>query len=133
MTDVVGWPKTSSSFLGATHILDFGPGKIGILQNQLTEGTGVRNIIASDLTSVAEGVGSKEELFQSTLSPLPLNWGELYSPRLVKAQDGEMKLDTKMTRLFGTPPVMVAGMTPITVLWDLVSAVMNAGYHVELA
>ena len=133
MTDVVEWPKTASSLSGATHILDFGPGKIGLLQNQLTEGTGVRNIIASDITSVVEGVGSKEELFQSALRPLPQNWGELYSPRLAKDVDGEMKLDTKMTRLFGTPPVMVAGMTPITVPWDFVSAVMNAGYHVELA
>lgn len=133
MTDVVEWLKTSASLSGATHILDFGPGKIGILQNQLTEGTGVRNILVSDLTSPAAGVGSKEELFKSALPPLPQNWGELYSPRLAKDIDGEMKLDTKMTRLFGTPPVMVAGMTPITVPWDFVSAVMNAGYHVELA
>ena len=133
MTNVVEWPRASSSFLGATHIVDFGPGRIGMLQNQLTEGTGVRNIIASDLTSVAEGIGSKEELFQSTLRPLPQNWTQVYSPRLMKDMEGEMRLNTKMTRLFGTPPVMVAGMTPITAPWDVVSAIMNAGYHVELA
>ncbi|KAK4981177.1 hypothetical protein LTR28_002474 [Elasticomyces elasticus] len=38
-----------------------------------------------------------------------------------------------MTRLFGVPPVMVAGMTPTTVPWDFVAAVMKSGYHVELA
>lgn len=38
-----------------------------------------------------------------------------------------------MSRLLGKPPLMVAGMTPSTVSEDFVSAVMNAGYHVELA
>lgn len=38
-----------------------------------------------------------------------------------------------MSRLLGKPPMMVAGMTPSTVSGKFVSAVMNAGYHVELA
>ena len=38
-----------------------------------------------------------------------------------------------MSRLLGKPPLMVAGMTPSTVSAEFVSAVMNAGYHVELA
>jgi fatty acid synthase subunit alpha len=38
-----------------------------------------------------------------------------------------------MSRLLGKPPLMVAGMTPCTVSEQFVSAVMNAGYHIELA
>lgn len=38
-----------------------------------------------------------------------------------------------MSRLLGKPPLMVAGMTPATVNEKFVAAVMNAGYHVELA
>lgn len=35
--------------------------------------------------------------------------------------------------MLGKPPIMVAGMTPCTVGSSLVSATLNAGYHVELA
>jgi 3-oxoacyl-ACP reductase-like protein/enoyl reductase-like protein/malonyl CoA-acyl carrier protein transacylase/acyl dehydratase len=38
-----------------------------------------------------------------------------------------------MSRLLGKPPLMVAGMTPSTVSEQFVSAVMNAGYHIELS
>jgi fatty acid synthase subunit alpha len=47
--------------------------------------------------------------------------------------DGKVHLDTPFTRLLGKPPVMVAGMTPTTVKGGFVSAVLSAGYHVELA
>ncbi|KAF5973703.1 sterigmatocystin biosynthesis fatty acid synthase subunit beta [Fusarium coicis] len=35
--------------------------------------------------------------------------------------------------LFLKPPIMVAAMTLTTSSWEFVTAVMNAGYHVELA
>ncbi len=38
-----------------------------------------------------------------------------------------------MSRLLGKPPIMVAGMTPSTVQGGFVSAILDAGYHVELA
>ncbi|KAG1071517.1 hypothetical protein G6F42_026019 [Rhizopus arrhizus] len=38
-----------------------------------------------------------------------------------------------MSRLLGKPPLMVAGMTPATVNEKFVAAVMNAGYHIEMA
>ena len=47
--------------------------------------------------------------------------------------DGEIHLDTPLSRLLGKPPIMVAGMTPSTVKAGFVSAVLNAGYHIELA
>lgn len=47
--------------------------------------------------------------------------------------DGKIHLDTPFTRLLGKPPIMVAGMTPTTVKAGFVSAILSAGYHVELA
>jgi hypothetical protein len=35
--------------------------------------------------------------------------------------------------MLGKPPIMVAGMTPCTVGANLVSATLDAGYHIELA
>lgn len=47
--------------------------------------------------------------------------------------DGTLHIDTPFSRLLGKPPIMVAGMTPSTVKAGFVSAILNAGYHVELA
>jgi hypothetical protein len=47
--------------------------------------------------------------------------------------DGKIHIDTSFSRLLGKPPVMVARMTPATVKAGFVSAVLYAGYHVELA
>ncbi len=44
-----------------------------------------------------------------------------------------MHVDTRFSRLLGKPHLMVAGMTPCTVDERFVSAIINAGYHVELA
>ena len=51
----------------------------------------------------------------------------------MKRSDGALHLDTPFSRLLGKPPIMVAGMTPTTVKSGFVSAILNAGYHVELA
>jgi fatty acid synthase subunit alpha len=51
----------------------------------------------------------------------------------IPSSDGEIMLDTPFSRLLGKPPLMVAGMTPTTVKAGFVSAVLRAGYHVELA
>ena len=47
--------------------------------------------------------------------------------------DGTIHIDTPFSRLLGKPPIMVAGMTPSTVKAGFVSAVLSAGYHIELA
>jgi enoyl reductase-like protein len=47
--------------------------------------------------------------------------------------DGIVHLDTPFSRLLGKLPIMVAGMTPTTVKGGFVSAILDAGFHVELA
>lgn len=130
--EVVDWPKACHSFQ-ASHILDFGPGRVSMLNQRMTEGTGVRIILASQISPPSKEVGGKSDIFGSIMPTVAPDWGALYRPRLTRSEDGKVRIETKMSRLFGVPPIMVAGMTPTTVWWDFVATIMKAGYHVELA
>ncbi|KAF2144978.1 uncharacterized protein K452DRAFT_316116 [Aplosporella prunicola CBS 121167] len=136
--DPVNW-EVATVFPNATHILDFGPGGIsglGVLTNRNKEGTGVRVILAGTMDSSNTEVGYKPELFDRDAEhavKYAVDWVKEHGPKLVKTSAGQTFVDTKMSRLLGLPPVMVAGMTPCTVPWDFVAATMNAGYEIELA
>lgn len=136
--DQVNW-EGATVFPKATHILDFGPGGIsglGVLTSRNKDGTGVRVILAGTMDGTNPDVGYKPELFdrdaEHAVKYAP-NWVKEHGPRLVKTSVGQTFVDTKMSRMLGLPPVMVAGMTPCTVPWDFVAATMNAGYEIELA
>ncbi|KAI4160184.1 MAG: hypothetical protein LQ342_005973 [Letrouitia transgressa] len=136
--DPVLWEK-ATVFSGATHIVDFGPGGIsgiGVLTNRNKDGTGVRVILGGAIDGTNSEIGYKTELFdrdEEHAVKYAVDWVKEHSPKLVKASTGQTFVDTKMSRLLGIPPVMVAGMTPCTVPWDFVAATMSAGYHIELA
>ncbi|PWY85638.1 fatty acid synthase beta subunit [Aspergillus eucalypticola CBS 122712] len=135
--DAVNWEQ-ATVFSGATHIVDFGPGGIsglGVLTNRNKDGTGVRVVLAGAMDGTNAEVGYKPELFDRDEHSVQyaIDWVKEYGPRLVKNAVGQTFVDTKMSRLLGIPPIMVAGMTPTTVPWDFVAATMNAGYHIELA
>jgi len=135
--DPVNWEQ-ATVFPGATHIVDFGPGGIsglGVLTNRNKDGTGVRVILAGEMDGTNAEVGYKPELFDRDEHSVKYatDWVKEHGPRLVQTSTGQTYVDTKMSRLLGIPPVMVAGMTPTTVPWDFVAATMNAGYHIELA
>ncbi|TPX12031.1 uncharacterized protein E0L32_007334 [Thyridium curvatum] len=136
--DPVYWEK-ATVFPEATHILDFGPGGIsglGILTSRNKDGTGVRVILAGSVSGSVTEVGYKPELFdrdEEHAVKFAIDWVREYGPRLVKTTGGRTYVDTKMSRVLGLPPIVVAGMTPATVPWDFVAATMNAGYQIELA
>src|ERR1700722_13921281 len=114
----------------ATHALDFCPGGlsgIGPLTARNLEGRGVRVVVIGD---TAQG---DAELYSAKAIKYEEWWGKKFAPGLVKTSDGTIYIDTPFSRLLGKPPIMVAGMTPSTVQAGFVSAVLNAGYHVELA
>ncbi|KAI9901602.1 hypothetical protein N3K66_003419 [Trichothecium roseum] len=135
--DPVNW-ELATVFPKATHILDFGPGGIsglGILTSRNKEGTGVRVILAGSIDGTVPEVGYKPELFdrdEEHAVKYAIDWVKEFGPRLVKTSKGETYVDTKMSRLLGIAPIMVAGMTPATVPWDFIAATMKAGYHIEL-
>ena len=136
--DPVNWDK-ATVFSKATHIIDFGPGGIsglGVLTSRIKEGTGVRVILAGAIDGTNTEVGYKTELFDRDSGhaiKYAVDWVKEHGPKLVKTSVGQTFVDTKMSRLLGVPPVMVAGMTPCTVPWDFVAATMRAGYQIELA
>jgi fatty acid synthase subunit beta len=136
--DPVNWEK-ATVFPDATHILDFGPGGIsglGVLTSRNKEGSGVRVILAGTVEGSMTEVGYKPEVFdrdEENAVKYAIDWVKEFGPRLVTTKGGRTYLDTKMSRLLGLPPIVVAGMTPATVPWDFVAATMNAGYHIELA
>ena len=132
------WER-ASEFRGATTILDFGPGGadgVGGLTNKNKEGLGVRVMLASMLEGTNPDLGYKSEIFDRDLaveSFVKGTWSDEYAARLVNTRPERTLVDTKMSRLLGLPPVMVAAMTPTTSSAAFVIATMNAGYHVELA
>ncbi|KAF4637609.1 hypothetical protein G7Y89_g486 [Cudoniella acicularis] len=133
----VHWLK-ASAFESATHILDFGPGSssgIGVVTSHNKQGTGVRVILASALVGKSPQVGYKSELFSSNRDSVVQckSWARSYCPTLIRTADGQIHIDTRLSRLLHMPPIMVAGMTPTTASWRFVSATINAGYHIELA
>ncbi|KAJ1924023.1 fatty acid synthase alpha subunit Lsd1 [Tieghemiomyces parasiticus] len=124
---------------GLTHILDFGPGGlsgIGGLTYRNKEGTGVQVVFAGALAGPRKNMSYKPALFDTRPEAVRYSpdWARDFRPRLVRTTgDGQIHIATRMSRLLGKPPLMVAGMTPSTVSDSFVGAVLNAGYHIELA
>ncbi|KAK7743296.1 hypothetical protein SLS53_004381 [Cytospora paraplurivora] len=105
-------------------------------------------------------IGSRTELFAHDLTSWklkPQTWKDKFTPRVHKTfrdvssdlvdpsslsaakavEDSTIpytySVETRLNHILNAPPVMVAGMTPTTVHPNFVSAVIKAGYHVELA
>ncbi|KAG0311839.1 beta subunit of fatty acid synthetase, partial [Dissophora globulifera] len=133
----VHWEK-ATAIAGLTHIIDFGPGGtsgVGSMTARNKDGTGVQIVIAGATEGVNKDLSYKPDLFDTNPASLRYapNWATQFQPKLVRSSNGDVHIDTRMSRLLSKPPLMVAGMTPSTVNEVFTSAVMNAGYHVELA
>jgi fatty acid synthase subunit beta len=128
-TEAVNWPL-ATTFLGATHILDLGPGRLHSLMSSVKEGTGARLFAAGGGQSAE--VGSLADAFGHGGATSLSSWSEKHGPRLRRKESVE-SVDTSFSRLLGVPPIMVAGMTPTTVSWRFVSAISTACYHAELS
>jgi fatty acid synthase subunit beta len=137
-TQMVDWP-CATAFPTRSCIIDFGPGEtsgVGTLLHRHKEGTGTRVILAGPLQGSLPHVGYKPDLFDTSSTASlqqSADWLRDFEPTLLSDASGRTMVSTKMSQLLGTPPLMVAGMTPTTVHPDFVAAVINAGYHVELA
>ncbi|KAH7063090.1 putative fatty acid synthase subunit beta [Macrophomina phaseolina] len=134
-TDFVDWPA-SLKLPGASHIITLATGRLGDVVEMVKQGEGIIVLNAATIAEPDAARLTKVDLFAAQLPAEKLSapsWSDLYRPRLVKSENDEVQLDTKLSRVLGTPPVFTAGMTPTTVHWDFVSAVMNAGYHIEMA
>ncbi|KAI9376434.1 acyl transferase domain-containing protein [Aspergillus egyptiacus] len=127
------WP---SALAGCTvsHVIAFDRGGLAQLTKKVTDGQGVRVIQATDLDSKDSEIGTIRDLLCPSLldtSTRVQSWAQQFHPSLVVGPT--VHLETRLNRIIGAPPVIVAGMTPTTKNPDFVAAVMNAGYHAELA
>jgi fatty acid synthase subunit beta len=142
-SEPVNWLE--SDFQGATHIVDFGPGLVngvGSLTHRNLAGSGARVLVAGKLGSPSGELsfepsfelGTLEELYSAKEGQVPRapRWAQDEQVSLIRTSSGTM-VSSKLSRLLGLPPVMVAGMTPTTTRPEFVAAVINAGYHVEFA
>lgn len=135
--EVVQWEE-ATRFPGSTHIIDFGPGVtsgIASLTAENKRGTGARFIVAGSLSPSNPDTGSIADLFTASSEALvpPRDWRVDFAPTLTRTPGRQMIISTRLSRLLGLPPFIVGGMTPTTTHGDFVAAVMNAGYHAELA
>ncbi|SGZ13219.1 BQ5605_C028g10556 [Microbotryum silenes-dioicae] len=133
-TSPIYWGTKAINFpSSATHAIDFGTGGasgVGYLCVRCWEGRGIRTIMLGNRGS---GNSSGQEAWTQSSIKRDTRWTEAHSPRLVKTADGKLNIDTPFSRLLSKPPLMIGGMTPCTVRAGFVSAVMKAGYHIELA
>ncbi|KAJ8128474.1 hypothetical protein O1611_g5159 [Lasiodiplodia mahajangana] len=138
-TQVVDWPKSLHCEGGnrPSHIITLGTGRFSDLALQNVDGYGIRVIDGARLRhSGSTGIGSRSEIFARGLprpSLSPTSWEELFKPRVVATSSGGHVVETRLNAILKTPPIITAGMTPTTASCDIVSAVMRAGYHIELA
>jgi fatty acid synthase subunit beta, fungi type len=138
-SQAVDWPKALGigSPRQPTDVVVFGGGRLTDLVHQIVDGRGIRVLNGTNLqTSNATVLGPKAGLFAANMdcwqhSPRP--WAERFKPEVRRDSSGRIILQTRLNKLLNAPPIITAGMTPTTVPWDFVSAVMNAGYHIELA
>lgn len=125
------FPIPSDGVQRTTHAVDFGPGGpsgvVSFTQRNL-EGRGIRVVVANGGTN-GRGV---EEFYAVRGIASDRPWAEEYGSKLVNA-GGRIHIDNRFTRMMGKPPLMIPGMTPSTVGAGFNAAVLNAGYHVELA
>ncbi|KAB8228833.1 uncharacterized protein BDW43DRAFT_322804 [Aspergillus alliaceus] len=135
LLEICDWPATLAPTDAITHIVAFDPA-MATLAKANTDGRGVRIINALHIDTRDDEMGTILDLLSPSLletSTKVQPWGQRFQPRLSPTDSGPVQIRTRLTELLGKPPVMVAGMTPTTVHWDVVSAILNAGYHVELA
>ncbi|KAK8022512.1 hypothetical protein PG993_013279 [Apiospora rasikravindrae] len=139
-SEPVFWAETD--FTSATHILDFGPGGTsgaGALTHRNVAGTAARVLVVGKLEKMSTAdsdLGSLYDVFSHDDADLRQNsradWATANLGSVVQTASGPI-IATKLSRLLGLPPFLVAGMTPTTTHPEFVAAVMNAGYHVEFA
>ncbi|KAK0559784.1 fatty acid synthase alpha subunit Lsd1 [Tilletia horrida] len=121
----VHWSKATDVPSFITHCVDFGTGGLfgtdGLTASSL-QSRGVRVIVAKFPNHEAA------ELYDSQRIKVEEGWTSAFSPKLVKTEDGVLRIDTRFTRLLGRAPIMVPKRTP-----SPVGAGLNAGFHIELA
>lgn len=129
LVEPVDWVDEMAQALhsGAEWLLDMGPGEaLTRLNRSVLRGQGVGVVAAATR-------GGLRNLFTPGAAPTVERPWTAYQPQLISLPDGSVHVETSFTRLTGTSPILLAGMTPTTVDPEIVAAAANAGHWAELA
>src|SRR5699024_95620 len=129
LVEPVDWVDEMAQALhsGAEWLLDMGPGEaLTRLNRSVLRGPGVGVVAAAPR-------GGLRNLFTPGAAPTVERPWTAYQPQLISLPDGSVHVETSFTRLTGTSPILLAGMTPTTVDPEIVAAAANAGHWAELA
>ncbi len=123
------WPRQLTDAVGRSTawVVDLGPADLSAnMTARALRGRGVTVVPA------ATSAGRDLLFTEGVEVPRAADWSA-YAPRLVDRGDGTPVVDTAFTRLTGTSPILLAGMTPTTVDPAIVAAAANRGHWAELA
>ncbi|KAJ2845614.1 hypothetical protein IWW36_004709, partial [Coemansia brasiliensis] len=142
--EAMDWPKTLLARKDITHVVDFAPvsqpadAAIGNLRDRTCrtiDGHGIALVcsdMVSDHASTSPIVRPLSHLFAEA-GPSVVSWQGQYNPALVKTRaDGAVRVDNRLQRIIGLPPVVVAGQAPTTARPEFIAAASRAGYLAEL-
>lgn len=127
--ETVDWPRELADAVGADTewVVDLGPAQLSAnMTGRALRGRGVTVVPAAT-------TAGRDLLFTPGARVTRAADWSAYAPRLVDRGDGTPVVDTAFTRLTGTSPVLLAGMTPTTVDPAIVAAAANRGHWAELA
>lgn len=127
--DHTDWPAIVARAIeaGPDWVVDLGPGTVvARFTRSLLRGRGVG--VATPVPT-----GGVSELITPGATPVVAPAFEDFQPGLLELDDGRTVLETRLTRLTGQSPFILAGMTPTTVDAPIVAAAANSGVWAELA
>ncbi|KAJ2369194.1 fatty acid synthase alpha subunit Lsd1 [Coemansia sp. RSA 2610] len=136
------WPQALRC-AGIAQVVDFAPvpetvecPEIGSLRDRTwrnLDGRGIA-LVAADIHTGTAGPAAAHALAHMFAGTETASWQAQYGPRLAATRaDGTVRLDTRMQRLTGMPPVAVAGLAPTTAHAGFVAAASHAGFLAELS
>ncbi|MEO6470355.1 MAG: fatty acid synthase subunit beta domain-containing protein, partial [Aeromicrobium sp.] len=129
IVEPVEWVKALDDAVdaGASWILDLGPADL-VTRMSVKDLRGRSAIILAPTTRRGH-----RELTSAGAAPKRKQPWSAYAPKVVALPDGQLRVETRFTKLTGRSPVLLAGMTPTTVDAKIVAAAANAGFWAELA
>ncbi|KAJ2481042.1 fatty acid synthase alpha subunit Lsd1 [Coemansia sp. RSA 2131] len=138
----MSWPKVLAC-PNVTHVVDFAPvcpadiPAIGNLRDRTwrcLDGRGIA-LVSSDTLGQPDARSNvwPVSCLYSNSSTVD-SWQTRFGPALVRTRaDSVVRMDTRLQRLTGLPPVMISGLAPTTSHSEFIAAASHAGYLAELS
>ncbi|KAJ1759773.1 hypothetical protein LPJ58_002093, partial [Coemansia sp. RSA 1591] len=138
----MSWPKALAC-PKVTHVVDFAsvcPADIPAIGNlrdrtwRCLDGRGIALVSSDTLSQPDAGSNVWPVSCLYANSSTVDSWKTKFGPALVRTHtDSVVRMDTRLQRLTGLPPVMIGGLAPTTSHAEFIAAASQAGYLAELS